>query len=102
MFVAQKLARKVGDVETQIAFVDVLRIHTCVTHQLVDHGLALGRWKVIAFVQCGRVFAHRERLDFFQERFQILALQVRRDFLVIPGVGGVGRQLQRENQVVRM
>src|SRR5262249_19329937 len=68
--------------------------------QFVDDRLAFRRRDLVAFIQRRGIFAEREAFHFFQEQFQILALQIRRDFLVIPGVGGVSGKFEFVNQVV--
>ena len=91
MPVAQQLPREVRHIETQVAFVDVAGLEARIAHQFVDDGFALGGGEIVAFAQGDCILAGGKALGFLEERFQVLALQVRRGLLVIPGTGGIGR-----------
>src|SRR5215469_1168027 len=89
-----------SDVPTKIALFDITRIETSEPREFFDYGLAFSWGKVISLRQRLGIVTHCEGLSFTQEGFQILALQVRGDFLVIVGVRRVSWKFKLINEIV--
>ena len=67
---------------------------------LADHGVPGGRFERVPLEQGQGVVPEGEGARFVQDRGQVLGQEVRRELLVVPGIGGVGGKEEHVGHVV--
>ena len=88
------------DVHAQVREVEIAAIEPGVAGEPVQDGGALLRRQLVAERQGARVIAGGPRLDLGERGGQVALLELGGQLLVVPGGGGVGRQVERVGQLV--